>query len=447
MLRQFINSRDGNFALLFAIVFVALVGAVGASIDYARAYNIRSEMQTDIDAAVLFAASKMEDLSEDELKAAILKWIAVNTSTQSSVDMTDEELKNNEAYTASADLIDIDYDASTITATVTVAVPTTFMRILGVDSVNVSVSSQSTVGGDSSYINVYIVLDKSASMLLPSTTAGQTTMLKKASCVFACHTGNNYSIAVANNVTLRTDVQLDAVETLLDLIDDGDATETYIKVGVYTLGSATTGSSLLTTSYKTANGVHVVKAPTLDRDAIRTLLTSSSELSSSTSYDSTDFRALEDLATTVGEGGDGTTSASPKKIVMLITDGAQSSKGFITASKYYTYITPMNPSWCDAIKNNDVTMSVLYTEYLSESNSEYNATLAKTMSSSVYVSVWSGTLASAKASSVRRDYIETALTACASDSDYFVAADSASEIESGFSSLFTTYVSDVRLSQ
>jgi len=426
---------------------VPLLGAAGASLDYARAYNTRAAMQTNLDAAVLFAANRMDDLSESDLKTKVSEWFAANSVISSSSSMTSDELKKNSSYTASDENIKVDYDARTVTATVTAAVPTLFMSIFGKDSVDVTVSSQSSTASDSSYINVYLVLDKSASMLLPSTTAGQATMLKKASCVFACHDGGNYAIAVANGVTLRTDVQLDAVDTLLDLIDKNDTSSNRIKVGIYTLGSSTTGSSLLNSSYKTASGIHTVKAPTFDRDAIRTLLTSSSELSSSTSYDTTDFRALEDMADLTGTGGDGSTTDAPKKIVMMITDGAQSSKGFITSSNYYTYITSMNPAWCDDLKNNDVTMSVLYTEYLSESNTEYNNTMAKTMASSVYTSKWGGTLASAYSSTARRDYLTTALTACASDSDYFVSASSASDIETGFSALFSSYVSAVRLTE
>ncbi|MGO7638881.1 hypothetical protein AB9E25_35445, partial [Rhizobium leguminosarum] len=73
-----------------------------------------------------------------------------------------------------------------------------------------------------SYLNVYIVIDTSPSMLLAATTAGQSAMYSGIGCQFACHNGdahtigktkyaNNYEYRTAKNIKLRADVAGDAV--------------------------------------------------------------------------------------------------------------------------------------------------------------------------------------------------------------------------------------------
>ncbi|PZM15479.1 hypothetical protein CPY51_06500 [Rhizobium tubonense] len=61
------------------------------------------------------------------------------------------------------------------------------MEIADIHSVNVSATS-SVAGPATSYMNVYLVLDRSASMLLAATAAGQSSLRNTASCKFACHT-------------------------------------------------------------------------------------------------------------------------------------------------------------------------------------------------------------------------------------------------------------------
>jgi Flp pilus assembly protein TadG len=73
-MQKFIKSTGGNVAVVFAIALVPLLGAAGASLDYARAYNTRAAMQTNLDAAVLFAANRMDDLSESDLKTKVSEW-------------------------------------------------------------------------------------------------------------------------------------------------------------------------------------------------------------------------------------------------------------------------------------------------------------------------------------------------------------------------------------
>ncbi|MGR6430167.1 TadE/TadG family type IV pilus assembly protein [Rhizobium sp. PAMB 3174] len=473
-LKRFSSDRAGNFAVTFALIAVPLSMTVGSSFDFAEAYNTREKMQADLDAALLAGVRDIGTATDAEIKDKIRKWFAAQTpltNADSSVDPTADvnatASSNIGTYQLTDDDITIDHTTHEIKATVRGTIGTTLLRIVGVDDIDVSITA-AAAGSTTSFIDVYIVLDKSSSMLLAATTADQQLMVDKTSCVFACHSGSiavasgsgrkktytyytPYEMARLNNVTLRSDVQLDAVRSVLDMVDAANTETQHIRVGFYTVGTSTTGSSLFSSSYNTANGLHAIQAPTYDTAALRSSLTNNSALNSDSTYDSSDFRALKSLSTAVGTAGDGLTQDSAKKLVMLITDGAQSSKGFITSSSYYPDISPLNPKWCDNAKNAKATMAVLYTEYLAVSIGDdvyrYQSTLGSTMSSSYFTSVWGGTLSSTDNGTSRRDYISKALSACASNSSYFIAAEDKDEIVSGFSALFDTYLSNIRLTQ
>jgi hypothetical protein len=320
------------------------------------------------------------------------------------------------------------------------------MKIANIDTVPVSVAS-AVKGPATSYLNVYIVIDTSPSMLLAATTSGQATMYSGIGCQFACHTGdahtigkktyaNNYEYSTAKNIKLRADVAGDAVKDVLTLIDTSDKNHERIKVGLYSLGDTLTE----------------VLAPTLSTDTARTRLsTSSYGLTSATSKAATYFDvSLATLKQKVGAGGDGTSSGSPLKLVLLLTDGVQSKREWVTSgSSYWPKVAPLNPAWCDYLKNQSNTMAVLYTEYLPITTDwGYNATVGSTMASANWKNTWGGTMDSGVSTSItRRDYIPYALADCASSKSLFLSASSSTEITAGLSALFTQYLSSVRLTQ
>jgi hypothetical protein len=70
------------------------------------------------------------------------------------------------------------------------------------------------------------------------------------------------------------------------------------------------------------------------------------------------------------------------------------------------------------------------------------------MASANWKNTWGGTMDSGVSSSItRRDYIPYALAGCASSKSLFISASSSSEITEGLSTLFTQYLSSVRLTQ
>ncbi|CDN47255.1 TadE/TadG family type IV pilus assembly protein [Neorhizobium galegae] len=434
--------RRGNIAIMFSLLLVPLITAVGASLDYVQAYNARSKMQADLDSALLGAVKSVGTLDNAALKTRIQEWFAAQTDLGSG------------GYT----LEDVDIDTSNrrITATAHATVSTTLLRIAGINEVVVGASS-SVEGPGRAYLDVYIILDKSASMLLAATSTGQSSLMaSSAACAFACHTpegstftyksktySNVYDLSVAMNIKLRADVSVDAAREVLDLVDTADAAHERIRVGLYTLGKTTTQ----------------VLSPTFSTAAARTKLNDkTSGMTSASSEDATYFDfSLTALKPMIGTAGDGTTKDAPLKLVLLLTDGVQSERNWVlqdnsgirfptAKSSLQTVVTPLNSKWCKPVKDINATIGVLYTEYLPMTwDWGYNATLGKTMSSSGFSSIWGGTIASGKGSNTRTAYISKALEECATSSDLFLQASSAEDIADGLSSLFRQYLSKVRL--
>lgn len=433
LIARLCSEQRGGVLVLFAFALIPLMIAVGASIDFVRAYNARDRMQVDLDNAMIASARYLRDSDEDAIKEKVLDWFREQTGLDS--------------YTL--DDIEISKSDYTVAAKARAAVPTTLMRLFGVDELDISVTSAAS-GPGVSYLNVYMLLDASASQMLAASSIGQSAMRSGIGCEFACHTGdkhvvktvnyaNNYQYASSQSLELRTDVMEDASANVIDVIDRTDPEHSRIKVGLYHLANSTTE----------------ILAPTADTVAAR------SRLSVTTSENGTYFdAALAAMATLAGTSGNGKTAETPLKFVIMVTDGVQSNRDWVVTSKWTCLtkrgdvcvrrpmasiaekVAPLNPEWCSALKNQGVTVAVLYTKYLPiPMDWGYNGTLGSAMPS-----VWSGTLRSGVSPTItRQDYLPMALEDCASSSRLFMTADSEEEIRNGMSKLFENYLNAIHL--
>ncbi|MEO8683325.1 MAG: hypothetical protein ABI414_00635 [Devosia sp.] len=439
---NFARSNRGNVGLTFALLLPMLLIGTGVSVDYLRSYGAYAEMQSELDVALIAAVKKIDNLSESQVKGLIEDWFRTQTGVS--------------GYSL-ADVV-VDKTGNTISASVRADVPTTLMQLAGIKSVPVSVESHVS-GPSTSYLDVYLVLDKSASMMLASNTTDQSKLTTALSCAFGCHSGdphtvqgtnypNNYAYSSTHGVELRSDVLLDAVEQVLSTVEALDPTGSRIRVGLYRLDTTTTR----------------VLAPTASMATVRSTLNNSSKgLTSTTSTDGTFFNtALNALNPLVGTGGDGTKATTPLKLVMMVTDGVQSQRSWVTKdqssgcafaacpmSAISRQITPLNPAWCKQIKDKSITFATVYTTYLPVTYDwGYNGTVGNTMSSSVWSTTWGGVLrAGVPAGISRHDYLPMALEDCASSPSYFMQATEASEIGQSLTTLFKRYLSVLRLTK
>ncbi len=417
------SAQDGNVAMMLALLVLPLLLAVGIGIDYGRLVKARATVQEAVDGATLMGAGQLASLNDAQVAAAVKTFAAKAygigygslTVTSVAVDRTNQK----------------------VTTDATLAVPTNFGGLVGLETLTSSVTS-AAVAPNRPFMNVYLLLDNSASMGLAATTAGQTTMKSYASCVFACHTPeggpfkingvtytNTFDVATALGVTLRRDVMNSAAKKVISMIDGVDPSHERIKVGVYYFNQDVTKAQDLT--YDTTK-------------ATAALSGTYSKLGVDGTYFDTSLKTMQSI---MGVAGDGSTASSPLKLVLMVTDGIQSYRAWVlNGSSTWPKVIPNKPSNCTPIKSHGVTFGVLYTEYLAiPGDWGYEATVGSTMPSS-----W-GVLDSSVSSSIkRRDYLPYALADCAS-SGYFMSANSTSEIESGLTSLFDKWIEHLRLAK
>jgi len=431
---------NGNIGITFALLLVPLTMGVGVSVDYIRAFNAHDRLQQDIDAAMLASVKDYNSLSDSQLSANVKTWLV------------DQE--ESSAYTLGA--VTIDRTSYTISASASGSVDTVFMHLFGKDTIPISATSEA-LGPGTYYLNVYLLLDTSASEDLAADTSGQTTMRSKISCEFGCHTGdvhtvsgvtysNNNAYASAASITLRNAVLINAAKGVISAVDAVDPSHKRIKVGVYFLN--TTATQILAPTFTTSSAVTALSSTT------------------STSVDGTYFdTSLNAMASLAGSSGDGKTASTPKKFVMMVTDGVQSARSWVVRtssqsssctrwsgslcigypmSSVASKVAPLNPAWCDYLKDKGITVSVLYTTYLPVPlDWGYNGTLGSTMPST-----WSGTIKSGTSSSITRQaYLPIALEQCATNSSLYMEASSSTAITTSMTSLFEKYENTIRLVQ
>ncbi|ESX80413.1 pilus assembly protein [Mesorhizobium sp. M0027] len=124
--RKFLKSVSGSFAPMLAILLMPMVAALGFSIDYTSAVSTRASMQNALDAASLSI-----------------------TTLETTTTLADRQVKLQEAYlanggqgTAKLDSFVVATDgAASIKASAGFAMPTSFMQIVKINTVQVGVAS------------------------------------------------------------------------------------------------------------------------------------------------------------------------------------------------------------------------------------------------------------------------------------------------------------------
>ena len=147
-LRLFFKETKGNAAVTFAISIVPLLIAAGSAIDYMRYADAKTSVQAALDGAAL-AAAMPEDKTDAERIAIAYQYF-------------DRNLSYRHPDGSPIDL-DVKINTDTIVARVDTEVPTSFMRLGGIDRMVLRESSE-VVRPFEGTAEVVLVLDYSLSM-------------------------------------------------------------------------------------------------------------------------------------------------------------------------------------------------------------------------------------------------------------------------------------------
>ncbi|MGJ4949439.1 TadE/TadG family type IV pilus assembly protein [Bradyrhizobium sp. HKCCYLS20291] len=402
-LRRFRRDQRGNIAITFAIACVPLLAFIGAGVDYSMANRLRTKLQMAVDEAVLagVAAGKAALDSGASQSAAIAKANAAASAFFSG---------NTEGMSATPTLtFTVSGRKLSGVGSASSAMNTSFMRIAGLPTMQLSAQSKSSATMQP-YVNVYLLVDISSSMLLPATQAGITQMNNGTGCTLACHETtdgtDSYSYALKNNVLLRYQVVNQGVQKLLTYLNGSSVYKNYVKVGLWSFDNQLTQMSPLTSNFTSVG--NNFPAPGLAYN----------DAAAATPFDS----LIDSFVSTVGTGGDGSTSATPQKMVIIATDGVNDpTRAWTSQTSLRSQVRVFNTGFCTSLTRNSVTIAIINTPYYPMPwDWGYKATLGQP-----------GSLGGA----TRVDDIPIALKACAGDN--FLAAADLATIQDSFTYLFS----------
>src|SRR6185295_4371458 len=221
LLNRLLHDRRGGVAPMFALALIPIVGIVGATIDYSRSANIRTQLLAAADAASVGSVGK-----NSAAVAAAANMGADGTISAGVTEATklfNVEIIGKTGFTISNLTATVKKAGSTITSNVdfTAQVPTSFMGLFGVNLVSIHGSSTAATSLPL-YVDFYLLLDNTPSMGVGATTADINTMVSNTSdkCAFACHdlsdSNSYYNLAKNLGVTMRIDVLRPATQQLMD---------------------------------------------------------------------------------------------------------------------------------------------------------------------------------------------------------------------------------------
>ncbi|MEQ8658560.1 MAG: pilus assembly protein TadG-related protein [Hyphomicrobiales bacterium] len=147
--KSFVSDQRGVVAIIFGIAAIPILGMVGASLDYSRAANVKTQLQDALDGAILTVAHERQ-LSDAQMEAAVRAQIeAMVGGAHSASGLTLNISRNPDEHT----LVDI---------SATMNVDTTLLEIMGIKTI--PVGAHAAVGVDFQSLEVALVLDNTGSM-------------------------------------------------------------------------------------------------------------------------------------------------------------------------------------------------------------------------------------------------------------------------------------------
>ena len=206
LISHFGRSNNANVAVIFALACIPILTAVGCAVDYSLAVRMRSKMQAAADAA---SVGSIGQSSPGYAAAQLMTGngsIAAGVTDATNIFMGNlcgprpGGCSNVTGYSNLTVTPTVTKSGSTLTSVVTFTaqVPTTFLKVIGFQTLPIS-STSSSSAAMSTYLDFYLMLDVSGSMGLPSTSGPNSEMTRLSAinpdnkvqyptgCTLACH--------------------------------------------------------------------------------------------------------------------------------------------------------------------------------------------------------------------------------------------------------------------
>ncbi len=461
--RNFLKDARANVALIFALSAFAICMMVIMGVDITNGLRVKTALQDATDGAALavsVAVSKSPKATNAQLTQVAQTFLAANFHdaqvTIASLHICSQSLNDCTSATGPMKMNTIDIDT-----TAQAPCPMTALSGLvctGSPAVLPVKAESTTVIGVGATIQLNIVMDGSASMIVGATPADVAAISTWTSnnwnavkpgdpapsypggdnppCAFACHDVGSSTTAAdvaagltnahAAGATTRFDVMTAAAQQLISHIQAESTASHQVPAFTYEFNVMSFDTSLHQYGGSNLGFSNAAKAVTQVGPGLDTYLSS----------------AMTQLAGSIGANGTGQSANSPIKFLILVTDGLESDRSnnwsctswaMDSAWNYNTcyggFAKPIDPSQCAAIKNAGVVVGVLETPYVPLTGQSPNvAPYEKTVRHVIYPG-------GPNTSST----VSAALSSCASAGYYFQAT-SSSDIATGFLTLADKFI-------
>ena len=149
LLRGFFAARGGNVTVTAAFASIAMIGFVGAAVDYSRANSLKAAMQAALDSTTLKLGRQYSDLTNTQLQKKGASIFAALFTRPEARNATITVVSNR--------------SGSTIKADGSASLDTSFLDVLGIKTLQVNATSTTAYAVQSS-LRVALVLDNTGSM-------------------------------------------------------------------------------------------------------------------------------------------------------------------------------------------------------------------------------------------------------------------------------------------
>jgi hypothetical protein len=386
--RSFYNHKTASVSIIFGVWLLPLVMTATVAVDYSTVSNARTSLHAMADAAALAGVSTtiVHSLSgRADMKEAIRANVEADFNGQLAAKRPVQTAVKNAAVETT-----IHDGLLTTKICYSAEVRTFFGRLLGRSAVTVAncVKAKASVPA---YYSIHAIVDASGSMGIGASVSDQVLMQNRLGCAFACHTTNwgqptlapkcdtkNYQSQVPNcakmiGAKLRFDIVRDR---LIDLVNKAASHNKLPGQFSFSLHKFSTKPTLI---QPTTTDLRRVKTAILD------MTMDQAGAGTNVRY------AMQSILASIPRGGDGSSAASPKVFVILLTDGVENNvvqdctfrpgystcnywggwsidRRFLTNSPGFNEgpqrIQVMDPTICTPFKEKGATVLTITTEYL-----------------------------------------------------------------------------------
>ena len=161
LIKRALADKNGSVGIIFGLSLLPVMAMAGSALDYSRAVQTRTKLQSALDAAVLAAARDGASMTDAQISARARNFVDANMAGNSS------------SFTL--DSLNMTRIGKTVRLTGSATVATVMLPIIGINNIKVDGTSQSTWG--TTNIELALVLDNTGSM----GSAGKMPALKAAS--------------------------------------------------------------------------------------------------------------------------------------------------------------------------------------------------------------------------------------------------------------------------